>query len=185
LAGTDALITIIDQHNYHLFQPLLYQVATAALSPANIAAPIRSILRDQANTTVCLGMVTGIDLGRSEVLIGDQRVPYDQLIVATGARHAYFGHDEWEAVAPGLKTIEDATAIRRRVLLAFERAEDAPDGAERRRLLTFVIIGGGPTGVELAGSLAELARAALARDFRRRACRKSPALTARRARRST
>src|SRR4051812_32632568 len=167
LARINAQITVIDRHNYHLFQPLLYQVATAALSPANIAAPIRGILRDQANAIVHLGTVTGIDLDRSEVLIDDQRVPYDQLIVATGARHAYFGHDEWEAVAPGLKTIEDATAIRRRVLLAFERAEDATDDGERRRLLTFVIIGGGPTGVELAGSLAELARAALARDFRR------------------
>ena len=167
LAQVDAQVTIVDQHNYHLFQPLLYQVATAALSPANIAAPIRGILRDQANATVLLGKVTGVDLDRRDVLIGARRVPYNQLIVATGARHAYFGHDEWEAVAPGLKTIEDATAMRRRVLLAFERAEDATDEAERRRLLTFVIIGGGPTGVELAGSLVELARAALARDFRR------------------
>ncbi|MGD9617460.1 MAG: NAD(P)/FAD-dependent oxidoreductase [Alphaproteobacteria bacterium] len=167
LARVDAQVTIVDQHNYHLFQPLLYQVATAALSPANIAAPIRGILRDQANATVLLDRVTGIDLDRRDILTGERRIPYDQLIVATGARHAYFGHDEWEAVAPGLKTIEDATAMRRRVLLAFERAEDAIDDAERRRLLTFVIIGGGPTGVELAGSLAELARAALARDFRR------------------
>jgi NADH dehydrogenase len=166
LARVDADIVIIDQHNYHLFQPLLYQVATAALSPANIAAPIRSILRDQANATVLLGRVSGVDLDRREVRIGDRSIRYDQLLIAAGARHAYFGHDEWEAVAPGLKTIEDATAMRRRVLLAFERAEDAIDEAERRRLLTFVIIGGGPTGVELAGSLAELARAALARDFR-------------------
>jgi NADH dehydrogenase FAD-containing subunit len=167
LAQVDAQVTIVDQHNYHLFQPLLYQVATAALSPANIAAPIRGILRDQANATVLLGKVTGVDLASRRVLVDDNRLPYDQLIIATGARHAYFGHPEWEAVAPGLKTIEDATAIRRRVLLAFERAEDATDDAERLRLLTFVIIGGGPTGVELAGSLAELARAALARDFRR------------------
>ncbi|MGE0260905.1 MAG: NAD(P)/FAD-dependent oxidoreductase [Alphaproteobacteria bacterium] len=166
LARVAAQVTIVDRHNYHLFQPLLYQVATAALSPADIAAPIRGILRDQANATVLLGMVSGVDLDRREVRIGDRRIRYDLLVVATGARHAYFGHDEWEAAAPGLKTIEDATAMRRRVLLAFERAEDATDDAERRRLLTFVIIGGGPTGVELAGSLAELARAALARDFR-------------------
>ncbi len=167
LARVDAQVTIVDQHNYHLFQPLLYQVATAALSPANIAAPIRGILRDQANATVLLGLVTDVDLDNRAVLVGERRLPYDQLIVATGARDAYFGHGEWEAVAPGLKTIEDATAMRRHVLLAFECAEDTVDDAERRRLLTFVIIGGGPTGVELAGSLAELARAALARDFRR------------------
>jgi NADH dehydrogenase len=166
LARVDADIVIVDRHNYHLFQPLLYQVATAALSPADIAAPIRSILRDQANATVLLGRVSGVDLDRREIRIGERGIRYDQLLIATGARHAYFGHDEWEAVAPGLKTIEDATAMRRRVLLAFERAEDAIDDAERRRLLTFVIIGGGPTGVELAGSLAELAWAALARDFR-------------------
>jgi NADH dehydrogenase len=166
LARVDAQITIVDQHNYHLFQPLLYQVATAALSPADIAAPIRSILRDQANATVLLGRLRGVDLDRREIRVGDRGTHYDQLVIAAGARHAYFGHDEWEAVAPGLKTIEDATAMRRRVLLAFERAEDAIDDAERRQLLTFVIIGGGPTGVELAGSLAEHARAALARDFR-------------------
>ena len=165
LARVDAHVTIVDQHNYHLFQPLLYQVATAALSPANIAAPIRGILRDQANATVLLGKVTGIDLASRQVLTNDHCLPYDQLIVATGARHAYFGHDEWEA---GSTRPEDDRGRDRNpeaVLLAFERAEDATDEAERRRLLTFVIIGGGPTGVELAGSMAELARAALAQGF--------------------
>jgi NADH dehydrogenase len=167
LAGLDVDLTIIDQHNYHLFQPLLYQVATAALSPADIAAPIRGILRYQKNATVLLRKVTGVDLGKRTVQLGDEAVPYDTLIVATGARHSYFGHNEWERVASGLKTIDDATAMRRSILLAFERAENTSDEAERRRLLTFVIIGGGPTGVELAGAIAELARAALARDFRR------------------
>ena len=166
LARADADITIIDRHNYHLFQPLLYQVATAALSPADIAAPIRGILRGQRNHTVMLAEMTGIDFEARHVALHERRVAYDQLVVATGSRHSYFGHDEWEAVAPGLKTIDDATAIRRRILLAFERAEQTADETERRRLLTFVIIGGGPTGVELAGAIAELARAALARDFR-------------------
>jgi NADH dehydrogenase len=141
-------------------------VATAALSPADIAAPIRSILRHQSNTGVLLGTVTGIDVAGRSVLVGRRHIPYDQLIVATGARDAYFGHGEWAAVSSPLKTIEDATAMRRRILLAFERAEDSDDEAERRRLLSFVVIGGGPTGVELAGALAELAKAALARDFR-------------------
>jgi NADH:quinone reductase (non-electrogenic) len=159
-------ITVIDRRNYHLFQPLLYQVATAALSPADIAQPIRAILRHQSNAHVLLGRVTGIDTATREVLIGERRVPYDQLIVATGARHAYFGHDEWEATAPGLKKIEDATDIRRRLLLAFEQAEAAEDAATRAALLTFVVVGGGPTGVELAGAIAELARMALAADFR-------------------
>lgn len=165
LAQTDAEVTVVDRHNYHLFQPLLYQVATAALSPADIAAPIRGILRGQRNHTVLLAEVVGIDTAARLVQLNHRRIPYDQLVVATGARHSYFGHDEWETAAPGLKTIDDATAIRRRILLVFERAEDSSDEAERRRLLTFVIIGGGPTGVELAGSLAELARSALARDF--------------------
>jgi NADH:ubiquinone reductase (H+-translocating) len=167
LARRDVDVTVIDQHNYHLFQPLLYQVATAALSPADIAAPIRGILRGQANATVLLETVSAIDIDARTVRAGVAAVPYDFLIVATGARHSYFGHDEWETVAPGLKTIDDATAMRRRILLAFEQAEDNHDEAERRRLLTFLIIGGGPTGVEMAGAIAELARAALARDFRR------------------
>jgi NADH dehydrogenase len=159
-------VTLIDRRNYHLFQPLLYQVATAGLSPADIAYPIRSIFRRHPNIDVMLGKVTGVDLDSRNVIVGDRRVPYDQLVIATGARHAYFGHDEWEAYAPGLKKIEDATEIRRRVLLAFERAEEAEDDAARRRLLTFVIVGGGPTGVEMAGAVAELAHKALGRDFR-------------------
>jgi NADH dehydrogenase len=167
LAGAPAEVTVIDRNNYHLFQPLLYQVATAGLSPADIAAPIRGILRRQANARVVLGRVTGIDLAGRAVLLGDERVPYDTLVVATGARHAYFGHDDWERFAPGLKKIEDATAIRRRILLAFELAEASDDPAEQRRLLNFAVIGGGPTGVEMAGAIVELARRALARDFRR------------------
>jgi NADH:quinone reductase (non-electrogenic) len=167
LGRVDAALTVIDRRNHHLFQPLLYQVATAALSPADIAGPIRGILARQADTRVILGTVDGIDVSGRSVLIGERRIPYDQLVIATGARDSYFGHDEWAAVTSGLKTIEEATAMRRRILVAFERAEDSDDEAERRRLLTFVIIGGGPTGVELAGALAELARAALARDFRR------------------
>jgi NADH dehydrogenase len=167
LGRVNADVTVIDRRNYHLFQPLLYQVATAALSPADIAAPIRGILSTQANTTVILDTVVGIDAAGCAVLLADRRVPYDQLVIATGARESYFGHDEWAAVTSGLKKIEDATAMRRRILIAFERAEECDDEVERRRLLTFVIIGGGPTGVELAGALAELARAALARDFRR------------------
>jgi NADH dehydrogenase len=161
-----AAITVIDQHNHQLFQPLLYQVATAALSPADIAAPIRSILSRQANTEVILGTVTGVDVAGRAALIGERRIPYDQLVIATGARESYFGHDKLAAVTSGLKTIEDATTMRRRILIAFERAEACLDDIERRRQLTFVIIGGGPTGVELAGALAELAKAALARDFR-------------------
>jgi NADH dehydrogenase FAD-containing subunit len=167
LGRVDADITVIDRRNYHLFQPLLYQVATAALSPADIAAPIRGILSRQANTTVILDTVTGVDTTGRAVLLGERRVPYEHLVIATGAREAYFGHDEWAAVTSGLKRIEDATTMRRRILVAFEHAEESNDEEERRRLLTFVIIGGGPTGVELAGALAELARAALARDFRR------------------
>jgi len=161
-----AAVTVIDQRNHHLFQPLLYQVATAALSPADVAAPIRGILSRQANAEVVLGTVTGIDVAGRAVLIGERHISYDQLVIATGARESYFGHDEWAAVTSGLKTIEDATTMRRRILIAFERAEACLDEIERRRQLTFVIIGGGPTGVELAGALAELAKAALARDFR-------------------
>jgi NADH dehydrogenase FAD-containing subunit len=160
-------VTVIDRRNHHLFQPLLYQVATAGLSPADIAQPIRSILRRQRNATVLLGRVTGVDRAAREVVVGSRRVPYDYLIVATGARHAYFGHDEWEAVAPGLKKIEDATDIRRRILLAFEEAENAAHADERAPMLTFVVIGGGPTGVELVGAIAELARKALVADFRK------------------
>ena len=159
-------VTVIDQHNYHLFQPLLYQVATAGLSPADIASPIRSILRDQKNTTVVLARVSGIDVGQRHVCAETLRFAFDDLIVATGARHAYFGHPEWMPHAPGLKTIDDATYLRRRILLAFEKAETEPDPIERRRLLNFAIVGGGPTGVEMAGAVAELAKRALAMDFR-------------------
>ncbi len=165
LKGADVDVTLVDRHNYHLFQPLLYQVATAALSPAQIAAPVRAILRGQSNATVRLGRVTGVDAAGRQVELEGERLAYDWLILATGARHAYFGHDDWEQFAPGLKKIEDATAIRREILMAFERAENAA-AAERHRFLTFVVIGGGPTGVEMAGAIAELARMALARDFR-------------------
>ena len=166
LAGKPFDVTVIDRHNYHLFQPLLYQVATASLSPAEIASPIRGILQRAQNVNVMLGKVSGIDLERREVLAEGRRVPYDTLILATGAQHAYFGHGDWAAFAPGLKTIDDATYIRRRILLAFEKAETETDPAERARLLNFVIVGGGPTGVEMAGAIAELANRALAEDFR-------------------
>ena len=166
LSGKPFDVTVIDQHNYHLFQPLLYQVATAGLSPAEIASPIRGILSREQNANVMLGKVSGVDTARREVLAEGRRIPYDTLILATGARHAYFGHDDWAAHAPGLKTIDDATYIRRRILLAFEKAETEPDAAERARLLNFVIVGGGPTGVEMAGAIAELANRALAADFR-------------------
>jgi NADH dehydrogenase len=159
-------ITVVDRHNYHLFQPLLYQVATAALSPADIAAPIRGILGGQSNTTVLLATVSGVDVARREVIADSRRIPYDYLILGTGAQHAYFGHDDWEPYAPGLKTIDDATQLRARILLAFERAETEPDAIEKQRLLNFVIVGGGPTGVEMAGAIAELANRALAKDFR-------------------
>jgi NADH:quinone reductase (non-electrogenic) len=167
LAATRADVTVIDRHNYHVFQPLLYQVATAGLSSTDIAWPIRAILRRQPNAEVLLGAATGIDKQGRAVLLGERRVLYDYLIVATGARHAYFGHEDWEAVAPGLKTIDDATEVRRRILMAFEAAECSDDPLERQRLMTFVIVGAGPTGVELAGAIAELARVALAADFRR------------------
>jgi len=166
LAGADLDVILVDRHNYHLFQPLLYQVATAGLSPAQIAAPIRSVLRRQANATVRLAKVTGIDAAGRRVETSEGHIAYDWLIVATGARHAYFGHDEWEPFAPGLKRIDDATALRRRILLAFEKAENAAADMMRQRELTFVVVGGGPTGVELAGAIAELAKKALARDFR-------------------
>lgn len=167
LARAPVRVIVIDRRNYHLFQPLLYQVATAGLSPADIAWPVRGILRDQRNADVLLAHVTGVDIGRRLVRTDGRDVPYEYLILATGARHHYFGHDDWEGFAPGLKQIDDATDIRRRILLAFERAETETDETERARLLTFVIVGGGPTGVELAGAIAELARRALARDFRR------------------
>ncbi len=160
-------VTLIDRRNHHLFQPLLYQVATAGLAPNQIATPIRAIVRHQKNVNVELGTVEAIDTAQHQVVLGDRRVPYDFLIIATGARHAYFGHDDWEEFAPGLKTLEDATEQRKRILLAFEHAELEPDEAERTRLTTFVVIGGGPTGVETAGAVAELANKALARDYRR------------------
>ncbi len=159
-------VVVVDRRNHHLFQPLLYQVATASLSPGDIAYPIRSILRRQANARVLLAEAVGIDAAAREVLLADGRLPYDYLIVATGARHAYFGHDEWEPNAPGLKTLEDAIEIRRRILIAFEKAERETDPARRRALLTFVLVGGGPTGAELAGAIAEIARHVLAFDFR-------------------
>ncbi len=160
-------ITLIDRQNYHLFQPLLYQVAGAVLSPANIASPIRSILRRQRNAGVRLGNVERIDVAQRAVVLSDgSAVAYDQLVVAAGARSHYFGHDDWRSVAPTLKTLEDALNVRQRVLTAFEKAEWVEHDAERRELLTFVVIGGGPTGVELAGTLAELAKHTLAREFR-------------------
>jgi NADH dehydrogenase len=159
-------VTIVDRRNHHLFQPLLYQVATAVLSPGEIAAPIRSVLRKQKNATVILGEARSIDPVRKAAILLDGEMPYDFLIVATGATHSYFGHDEWGQYAPGLKSIEDALEIRRRVLLAFEAAEREPDPAHRLEWLTFVIVGAGPTGVELAGALAEISRHTLVKDFR-------------------
>ena len=167
LAREPVEVTVIDRRNFHLFQPLLYQVATAGLNPADVAWPIRGILRDQANTRVLLGEVCGVDLAGRRLKLSDGREePYDWLILGTGATHTYFGHDEWSGAAPGLKRIDDATLIRRRILLAFEHAESAASEEERGRLMTFVIVGGGPTGVELAGAIAELAQKALAADFR-------------------
>jgi NADH dehydrogenase len=160
-------LTLVDRRNHHLFQPMLYQVATAALNPSDIANPIRSILRRQQNTDVLLGEAVSVDTRRREVLLADGvTLPYDYLVVATGARHSYFGHDEWETLAPGLKSLEDAVEIRNRVLLAFEEAEREITPARRQALLTFVVVGGGPTGVELAGALAEIRNFALQRDFR-------------------
>jgi NADH dehydrogenase len=159
-------ITVVDRTNHHLFQPLLYQVAMAGLSPADIAAPIRSILRKQKNVTVLLDEVTDVDFNKQTVTLRDSELKYDYLVLATGGRTSYFGHDEWEKFAPGLKDLDDAVEIRRRVLLAFEAAEKETDTERRRELMTFVVVGGGPTGVELAGAIAELARFVLARDFR-------------------
>jgi NADH:quinone reductase (non-electrogenic) len=166
LARVPADVVIVDRHNYHLFQPLLYQVAAAALPPSDIAWPIRSILRRQRNATVLLDEVRDVDPVARRVTTCTRSLDFDFLVLATGSRHAYFGHPEWEAVAPGLKSIDDATHIRRRILTAFERAEMTSDPHERERLLRFVIVGGGPTGVELAGTIAELAHHTLARDFR-------------------
>jgi NADH dehydrogenase len=166
LAKAPFEVVVVDRHNYHLFQPLLYQVATASLSPADIAQPIRAVLRRQKNASVVLAEVSGIDPKRNEVIAEGRRIPFDYLVVATGARHSYFGHDDWAHSAPGLKTIDDATYLRRRILLAFERAEAEPDASERQRLLNFVVVGGGATGVEIAGAIAELASRALASDFR-------------------
>ncbi len=168
LRGAEAKITVVDRHNYHLFQPLLYQVAMAALNPSDIAAPIRAILRRQKNATVLLGEITSVDVnGRTLQLSDGGTLEYDFLVLATGATHSYFAHPEWERFAPGLKTIEDALEIRRRVLTAFEAAERETDPETQQAFLTFVIIGAGPTGVELAGALSEIARQSMTRDFRR------------------
>jgi len=165
--GADVQVTLIDRHNYHVFQPLLYQVATAALSPGDIASPIRWVLRKQKNVEVQLAEARAIDWSKREVALDRGSIAYDYLIVASGATHAYFGHPEWASRAPGLKTLDDALEIRRRVLLAFEAAERESDPDRQRRLLTFAIVGAGPTGVELAGALAEIARQSLPQDFRR------------------
>lgn len=161
-------VTVIDRNNHHLFQPMLYQVATAALSAPDISSPIRSVLRGHRNTEVLLGEVAAVDVGARQIALADgSRIGYDYLVLAPGARHSYFAHPEWEALAPGLKNLEDAGEIRRRILLAFERAEKEPDPVARQRHLTFVVVGGGPTGVEVAGAIAEVSRFALRRDFRR------------------
>lgn len=160
-------VTIIDRNNFHLFQPMLYQVATAGLSPADIASPIRAILEGQRNTGVLMAEVTGIDVQKQQVVMEDQHtLHYDYLILATGATSNYFGHPEWQHLAPGLKSVNDALTVRRTVLSAFEAAEREPDEQKRRALLTFVLVGGGPTGVELAGAIAELAHQSLKGDFR-------------------
>lgn len=166
LQNAPVRVTVIDRRNHHLFQPLLYQVATAGLSPGDIAYPIRSVLRRQKNTHVLLAEAVAIDTERQCIELRDGQISYDYLIVATGATHSYFGHDAWEEHAPGLKTLEDALEIRRRILLAYERAEREPDPVRRQMLLTFVIVGGGPTGVEMAGAIAEIARKVLVEDFR-------------------
>ena len=159
-------LTLIDRRNFHLFQPLLYQVATGGLSPGEIASPLRVVLRGHRNTEVLLAEVVDFDIANRRVILADGERPYDDLVISTGATHFYFGHDEWEPLAPGLKTVEDATEIRRRILLAYEEAEREPDPARRHAWLTFVIVGGGPTGVELAGALGEIANDTLRHDFR-------------------
>ncbi len=166
LSGRAVQVTVVDRTNYHLFQPLLYQVATAALSPADIAAPVRAVLSKCKNLEVILAEVQSIDVNAKKVKMVDGELDYDYLIVATGARHSYFGHPEWERLAPGLKSLEDAVEIRRRILMAFEYAEKISDEAARKAAMTFVVIGGGPTGVEMAGAIAEIARYTLAKDFR-------------------
>ncbi len=165
-AGEAVRVTVVDRTNYHLFQPLLYQVATAALSPADIAAPVRAILSKCKNMEVTLAEVQSIDVNAKKVKMVDGELDYDYLIVATGARHSYFGHPEWEKLAPGLKSLEDAVEIRRRILMAFEYAERSSDEAARKAAMTFAVVGGGPTGVEMAGAIAEIARYTLAKDFR-------------------
>jgi NADH dehydrogenase len=167
LKNAPVQVILVDRTNHHLFQPLLYQVATAGLSPADIAKPIRSILRNQRNVTCVMADVTGIDVEARIVTSAQGTFLYDHLILATGARHSYFGHDEWEALAPGLKSLQDATEIRRRVLTAFEEAEKIDDLDRRQAHLTFIVVGGGPTGVEMAGAIAELAHRSLSKDFRR------------------
>jgi NADH:ubiquinone reductase (H+-translocating) len=166
IACENVRVTVIDRTNYHLFQPLLYQVATAALSPADIAAPVRAVLSKCRNVEVILAEVQSVDVDAKKVKTVDLEIDYDYLILATGARHSYFGHDEWEKLAPGLKSLEDAVELRRRILLAFEYAEKTTDEAARRAAMNFVIIGGGPTGVEMAGAIAEISRHTLAKDFR-------------------
>jgi NADH dehydrogenase len=166
VARENVRVSVIDRTNYHLFQPLLYQVATAALSPADIAGPVRAILSKYKNAEVILGEVVSVDADARKVKMSDAEISYDYLILATGARHSYFGHPEWEKVAPGLKSLEDAIEIRRRILMAFEYAERIADEAAREAAMTFLIIGGGPTGVEMAGAIAEIARYTLATDFR-------------------
>jgi NADH dehydrogenase len=166
LGNEPVRVTVLDRTNHHLFQPLLYQIATAALSPADIAAPVRGILSKFSNIEVLLAEVKSINVAAKTLSIGDQEIAYDYLILATGSRHSYFGHDEWEKLAPGLKSLEDAVEIRRRLLLAFEYAEKVTDPAAKAAAMTFVIIGGGPTGVEMAGAIAEIARYTLAKDFR-------------------
>jgi NADH dehydrogenase len=166
LACEDVRVTVIDRTNYHLFQPLLYQVATAALSPADIAAPVRAVLSECKNVEVILAEVQSVDVEAKKVKTLDLEIDYDYLILATGARHSYFGHNEWEKLAPGLKSLEDAIELRRRILMAFEYAEEITDKAARRAAMNFVLIGGGPTGVEMAGAIAEISRHTLARDFR-------------------
>src|SRR6202453_2888742 len=167
LEGAPVNITLLDRRNHHLFQPLLYQVATASLATSEIAWPIRFLFRGRPEVTTLFATVTGVDAAQKRVLLEDgDALPYDMLVLATGARHAYFGHDEWEPFAPGLKTLEDATTLRRRILVAFERAERETDPRRRRRLMNIVVVGGGQPGVEMAGAIAELVRFALAKDFR-------------------
>src|SRR2546423_6697245 len=168
LACEKVRVTVIDRTNYHLFQPLLYQVATAALSPADIAAPVRAVLSKCKNMEVTLAEVQSMDVNEKKVRMVDGEIDYDYLILATGARHSYFGHPEWEKLAPGLKSLEDAVEIRRRILLAFEYAEKITDEAARKAAMTFVIVGGGPTGVEMAGPIAQIARYTPAKEFWRR-----------------